>query len=286
MDILFTDKDGKEYLEEDVYQALKSVNADDCDALFIHSDVTFGMAPTDFNKKEYLSALYNSIQKLNVHYLIVPTFTYSFCNHEDYDVKKSRTSMGAFNEFLRKLPNRYRTLDPLLSISVPSDLKIYFDHISEHSLGKGSGLDVVHNSKFGKVKFLFFGARLYDCFTYLHYVEKMKEVPYRFDMAFSGKVTNEQGQVHERTQYIHTACTGVTLREDTRFEDYLIEAGYLKKVRLGDSFVSCISEEDAYREINQALERDINHFLMYPFRESELIKKYTYDPSKKRITHC
>ena len=134
------------------------------------------------------------------------------------------------------------------------------------------------------VKFLFLGARLYDCFTYLHYVECMRNVPYRFNMPFKGTVIDEDGNIFETTQYIHTACTGVSLREDEHFENYLTDKGYLKKVKLGNSFVSAISEKDAYREINDALSRDIYYFLNEPPTKME--HKYTYDPAIKRITHC
>ena len=76
--------------------------------------------------------------------------------------------MGAFNEFIRKKEGRYRTLDPLLSLSVPDCLKGVFSAVGDHSLGEGSGLDLLHHMD--GVKFLFFGARLGNCFTYVHYV--------------------------------------------------------------------------------------------------------------------
>jgi len=172
----------------------------------------------------------------------------------------------------------------LLSLSVPAELKEQFENVSEHSLGIGSGLDVLHHMK--NVKFLFLGARLYDCFTYLHYVEKILDVPYRYDQPFTGNIIDEKGNVSQRTQYIHTACKGVKLREDTRFEDYLTEHGYLKKVPLGNSFVSCLSESDAYREMVGAIENDPIHFLAEPYKVGDIKKEYTYDRSVGRITHC
>ena len=192
--------------------------------------------------------------------------------------------MGILNEYLRKQPGRYRTMDPLLSLSVPDELKGQFSNLSEHSLGIGSGLDALHHMK--DVKFLFLGARFHDCFTYLHYVEKILDVPYRYDQPFTGTVIDENGNSTEQTQYIHTACKGVKLREDTRFEDYLTEHGFLKKVSLGNSFVSCISEEDAYREIVRAIENDPMYFLAEPYRKEDLKHEYTYDASTGRITHC
>ena len=112
MDTLFIDSENNRYSAQDVYRALVETGAADCETLFIHADVMFGRPPEGFRRKEYLAVLYETIASLGVRNLIVPTFTYSFCNHECYDVLNSKTSMGAFNEYIRKLPGRYRTVIP------------------------------------------------------------------------------------------------------------------------------------------------------------------------------
>lgn len=284
MKYLFADKNGDAYTVNDVYIALRDIGANDCEALFIHSDLLFGSASEDFDRKEYVAGFYESIMRLDVRYIIVPTFTFSFCNNVPFDIKKSRSYMGTFSEFIRKCPHRYRTSDPILSISVPTELRSKFEHVGNHSLGTSSGFDVLHYMQ--NVKFLFLGAQLHDCFTYLHYVEKILDVPYRYDQPFTGTIIDENGNRRQRTQYIHTACKGVRLREDTRFEDYLTEQGFLRKVPLGNSYVSCISETDAYREIVSAIEKDPMYFLAEPYCKEDLRREYTYDLSAGRITHC
>ena len=258
MGVLFIDADGREYGTEDLYSALKAVGADDCNVLFIHSDIVMGKIPTGIKRGELLSEICGVLDSLSIKHLIVPTFTYSFCNSEDYNVQTSRTSMGVLNEFIRKKPGRYRTLDPLLSLSVPMDLKESFSNIGEHSLGENSGLDILH--KTGNVRFLFLGARMGYCFTYLHYIEK--------------------------TQYIHTACYGVKPADFYYFEDELEDKGFLKKVRFADSQISCISEKDAYREIVSKIKGNINYFLEKPFTAADLVHKYAKGLDGSRITHC
>lgn len=284
METLFIDRNGTHYNADDIYNGLKAIGADDCELLFIHSDIMFGSPIAGFKRKEYLNILYQIMQDLKVKNIIVPTFTYSFCNQEDYDVINSRTSMGAFNEYIRKLDGRYRTPDPLLSISVPNNLRKFFEQCGCHSLGENSGLDILHHMD--GVKFLFFGARLGDCFTYVHYVEKMLDVPYRFDMEFSGRVIAEDGTVTDRTQYMHTACYGVKPAEYYYFEDYLEEKGLLNKRPLADKYIACIDEKDAFREIVKKLEYDINYFLEQPFSEGDLVHKYAKGLDGERITHC
>lgn len=284
MDALFIDGDGRGYDAGDVLRALKSVGADDCEALFIHSDVFFGNPPADFNRKEYLQILYKILTELHVP-LIVPTFTYSFCNHEDYDVRKSKTSMGALNEYIRRQEGRYRSLDPLLSLSVPMDLMEQFSDVPVYSLGRGCGLDILH--EMGGVKFLFFGAKQAECFTYVHYVEKMLNVPYRYDQPFDGKIVDYDGRCFERRQYIHTHCYGVKIPQSYGyFEDELIEKRLVQKRRLGDSYVSCLGEKDAFREILKRIKHDPYYFVQGKYKEEDLLHKYGFGQNGERVTHC
>lgn len=285
MTTLFIDKDGKAYDAEDVRKALYQIGAHDCETLFIHSDIMFGTAPPDFNRREYIGALYEVVCSLGVKNIITPAFTYSFCNHEEYDVSKSRTSMGAFAEYVRKQPGRYRTLDPLLSLSVPENLKTKFEVVGDHSLGEGSGLDVLHHMD--GVKFLFLGAKQGECFTYVHYVEKMLDVPYRFDMPFHGYIVDYNGKRYKKTQYIHTHCKGIKMPQNYNyFEDELIEKGMVRKVQLADSYVSCLGEKDAYEQIKERIRKDPYYFVESPYTEQDLIHEYGFGLDGERVTHC
>ncbi len=282
---LFYDSNHCAVTTDDLKQALLKIGAADCETLFIHSDVMFGHPVPEFRRSKYLSALYEVIESLQVKNLIVPTFTYSFCNGEDYDIARSRTSMGVFNEYLRMQPERYRTDDPLLSISVPAHLRESFSDLSWHSLGVGSAFDVLHHMK--NVKFLFFGAEMAECFTYVHFVEKMLDVPYRFDMPFTGSILYPDGRTVQRKQYIHTQCAGAALLPKyTHFERDCEQNGILKKVPVADKYVACIAEPDAYEAVAAHLSSNIHYFMETPFRICELRRGYTYSTENGRITHC
>ncbi|MBP5260535.1 MAG: AAC(3) family N-acetyltransferase [Clostridiales bacterium] len=285
METLFVDKDGNRVSDLDIENALVATGAHKSDTLFIHSDIMFGSLVQGIKRNELLSVLFDQIKKLNVRNIIVPTFTYSFPNGEDYDVLNSRTSMGVFNEYVRKLDGRYRTDDPLLSVSVPESLQDTFGRVSYHSLGEGSALDIIH--QMGNVSFLFFGAEMSECFTYVHYVEKILDVPYRFDMSFEGNVIYPDGTVKRRNQTIHTQCRGAVLPPKyEHFESEMEDRGYLKKKRIGDRYIACLSEKDAYREIRDHILNDISYFLSVPFNEADMVKEYTYSTDNGRITHC
>lgn len=281
---VFKDINNKWYTEIDITEGLKSIEADKCDILFVHTDVAFGMPNVDLKRKEYLDSLYNSLLALNVETLIFPSFTYSFCNNENYDVRNSKTSMGALIEHIRKKEGVKRSLDPLLSmIAFGKNENIVEGDVGNHSLGKNSVFNRLHNCD--NVKFLFFGADFAEYFTYVHYVEKMLEVTYRFDKAFSGKIMDYDGNEYEDIHYIHTQCGGVKLKNYQQMKEELIADNKLKTAKMGNSEIAAISEEDAYNAIYNRISKNINSFVE-PFTEKDLTYEYTFGKNGERVTHC
>jgi aminoglycoside 3-N-acetyltransferase len=282
---LFKNTDGVWSTYSDVLERLKSVGASECDLLFVHTDIMFGIPSKELKRKEYLDALYNIFLDLGVGTLVFPAFTYSFCNHESFDVRNSRTDMGVLNEYIRKQPNVKRSLDPLLSMIVTGKQGDIFDgDLGHHSLGEGGGFDRIHHTP--DVNFLFLGAEFSEYFTYVHYVEKMMNVPYRFDMPFTGTIIDYDGNAYEDTHYIHTGCGGVTPAPFYHFKEHLLCNGMMRTARLGDAEITCLSEEDAYREIKGKLQENIHYFLERPFAPADLTHEYTFGKKNERVMHC
>ncbi|MED4888199.1 AAC(3) family N-acetyltransferase [Lysinibacillus sp. FSL R7-0073] len=281
---LFKDNNGISYTTEDILNKLKEVGAHECDLLFIHTDITFGTLESGIKRKEYLSYLYEILKELNVKTMVFPTFTFSFCNKEIYDVNNSKTYMGALNEYVRKQPEAIRSKDPLLSMIVVGENKQLFDSIGKSSLGVNSGYDMVHKQK--NVKFLFFGAEIGECFTYIHYMEEILKVPYRFSMPFEGVVVDADGNQYEDQYSLYASCAGVKPACSYYFGDYLFEKGMLKKTTLGNNPITCISEEDAYREIKEKIENNVHYFLEQPYKQEDLIYEYTKGKDGERIISC
>ena len=281
---LFKDNKGKWYTFDHVVKTLKAVGAHECDTLFVHTDISFGALNPQLKRKQYLGYLYAVLQELNVGTLVFPAFTFSFCNKEVYDVRNSRTPMGVLNEYVRTQPGVIRSIDPILSMIAIGKQANMFDNIGKSSLGKNSAYDILHKSD--KVKFLFFGAEIGECFTYIHYMEDMLRVPYRFDMPFTGTIVDSAGNSYEDRYTLYAGCAGVKPGCSYYFEDYLIEQGLLKKIFLGNNPITCITEKDAYREIKGKLESNINYFLQQPFTKEDLLHEYIKGKNGERIVSC
>lgn len=281
---VFKDIDDNQYTVDDITNTLRSVGAHDCEVLFIHTDISFGVPNPVLKKKGYLESLYKSIENLGVKTLVFPAFTYSFCNNEVFDVRHSKTSMGALIEYIRTNKSVVRSIDPLLSfITTGKDKHLFDGDLGNHSLGIGSAFDRLHNTD--GVRFLFFGAEFEEYFTYVHYVEKILNVPYRFDKEFTGKIIDYDGNVYEDNHYIHTQCGGVKLKNYEQMKAELIADSSMKAMRLGNLQVCSISEKEAYNAIYSRITNNINSFV-HPFSKDDLTHVYTFGKNGERVTHC
>ena len=85
---LFSDTKGRVYTFDDVAKIMKNLGADKAKTLYVHTDIGFGKPL--LKRKDFIAKLYESILSLGVRTLVFPTYTFSFCNREIYDVQKIR----------------------------------------------------------------------------------------------------------------------------------------------------------------------------------------------------
>src|SRR5580658_8820236 len=101
---LFRDIDDSWITTSQLLTLLEKVKAADAQVLYIHSAMAFGMPNLSLGRQGLLGQLYEVVWSLGVPTVCVPAFTFSFCNGESYCVQTSASKMGAFNEYIRRLP--------------------------------------------------------------------------------------------------------------------------------------------------------------------------------------
>ena len=106
---------GQHITSADFLHALRQMGADECDVLYIHSGMQFGLPNIGIGKTAILESMADLILSLNVATLLMPTYSFSFCNGEPFDVENTPSAMGAFNEYLRVKHQWQRSVDPLMS---------------------------------------------------------------------------------------------------------------------------------------------------------------------------
>ena len=265
---LFCARDGAVVTTDDLVAALDAVRAADGQVLFMHTSLSFGSPNPELGREGLLQVLYETIRGLGVPTLCVPTFTFSFCNGEDYDVARTRSEMGALNEYIRRRPEAVRSVDPLMSVALVGADRDLVETLGHASIGADSNFDKL--SRRPGVKFLFLGAQLGDCFTYMHYLEWRLKVPYRYSRAFTGRIT-QQGRTYTDTYELFVRYRGVTPgRGSHAYAELLATRGLLASAPLGDRQLSCVAEPDARAVYAELLERDPNFFLERPFVRAEV----------------
>ena len=198
---LFLSKEGTWVTNKTMLETLTSIGADQCDILYIHTSLSFGTPNLLLKKKELLSEILNVIKNLGVKTICMPTFTFSFCNGLDYDPVKSPSRMGILNEFFRKQDGVIRSNDPLMSVALMGEDKDLVTGIGHVSCGENSTFDKIRHRD--NVKFLFLGPKIGDCLTYMHYLEWLYSVDYRYNRIFRGVVNiNGNSNVEEYSLFV------------------------------------------------------------------------------------
>ena len=203
------------------------------------------------------------MRELNVPTVCMPTFTFSFCNGQDYDRSRSKSHMGALNEYFRLQPDAERSIDPLMSVAMIGKDVDLVRRLGMQSTGENSTFDKI--GRRAGVKFLFFGVGLGDCFTYMHYLEWKAGVPYRYDRDFSGFIID--GEERElATRKLFVRYNGVRPNDASyRYGEMLEAKHHLTATALGDSVVSCVAREPAEELYLELLDKDPNFFICDPF---------------------
>jgi aminoglycoside 3-N-acetyltransferase len=262
--ILFKTTRGNSVTSDDIRAALEHVQAHDCQVLYMHTGLSFGLPNPDLSRGELLFAIYQAIRSLATPTLCVPTFTFSFCNGEPYDSVHSKSRMGMLNEFIRRQPEAIRSVDPLMSATVVGHDRDLAENLGHESIGANSTFDKLSRRK--GVKFLFLGVSLGDCFTYMHYLEWVAGVAYRYDREFTGRITHA-GKTYDDTYRLFVRYQNVKPNEASyAYEQLLKNRGLLRVAALGDNFIGCIGEPEARSVYFELLRQDPNYFIAQPFR--------------------
>ena len=157
------------------------------DKIIIHSN-TAGVLQFYKKKKEdlcktFISYLKNYIGSNGV--IIIPTYNYQFTKKNDFNIKTTSSEVGYFSNYLIQKNWNKRTLDPIFSHIIFGNISDFnFKNINTEAFGKDSIF-----ASFQKNNFKIF------CFccspnniTYLHFIENILKVPYRFVKRFTGNL--------------------------------------------------------------------------------------------------
>ena len=269
---LFLAKNGTWVTNKTMLESLLSIEADKCDTLYIHTALSFGTPNLQLRKKELLSEILGVIKELGVKTICMPTFTFSFCNGLEYDPATSPSKMGVLNEFFRKQEGVIRSCDPLMSVALLGEDKDLVTGIGHISCGDNSTFDKIRHRD--NVKFLFLGPKIGDCLTYMHYLEWLYSVDYRYNRVFRGKVTiNGHSSIEEYSLFVRYN-TVVPNTASYDYEQMMYDNGSALIASCGDGTISIVDEKNASTEYKKCL--DIDPYFFVNFKNDVFIKDQTF----------
>lgn len=269
---LFLTKNGQWVTNKSMLETLLSIGADKCDVLYIHTALSFGQPNPQLKKSAMLGELLNVIKALGVKTVCMPTFTFSFCNGLDYNPATSASRMGVLNEFFRKQEGVIRSADPLMSVALMGEDKDLVMGVGHVSCGENSTFDKLRHRD--NVKFLFLGPKIGDCLTYMHYMEWLYTVDYRYNRVFRGNVTiGDKTSIEEYALFVrYKSVIPNTASYD--YEQRMYDNGTAFIAPCGDGTISIVDEKNASVEYKKCL--DENPYYFVDFENGVFAKDKTF----------
>jgi aminoglycoside 3-N-acetyltransferase len=140
----------------------------------------------------------------------------------------------------------------------------FVKEIGKYPVGKDSTFDLIHRSDL-KVKFLFLGPKMGDCFTYMHYIEDERKVPYRYNRTFSGEITDNGNTYHDSYELFVRYNNVFAGGGSYIYENIMFERGISKRTNIGDGLLSVVEERPAYNCYVELLNLSPSFYITEPF---------------------
>lgn len=243
---------------ENLVEGFRELGVAEGDTLLVHSSYkSFG--EVDGGPQTVILALEAALGAEGT--LIMPTFNFEFTKGRAWDVRKTRSKMGALTEIVRVDPRAKRVFHPFYSFAI----------LGKHAEMLGSlryKSSYERNSVFGKLrdldgKIMVIGLSYTNSMTFFHHIEQMEGVDYRFLKQFTGEVTDENGKTYTDTfeMLVRDIDKGVVTEVDPMGE-LMEQAGVIKSAKIGEAEVKLMRANEVYEFTAREMKRD-PHLLYY-----------------------
>ncbi len=234
------------YNKSMLVEALRQAGVMPGDVIFSHISLgRLGYAEEGKDIETLCNVLYGAFQEVlqDSGTLLIPTFTYSIGRNEPYDVQQTPSTVGPFSEFFRNLPGVIRSRDPMLSVAGKGPKAAMLLSTLPHTC-YGVGCVYERLRKAGG-KICNIGLGLYWA-TFLHHIEEMAGVPFRFKKMFRGDI-HDNGIIKQESWIYFAApfilnCQADALKIDKKARN----CGICRSVPLGYSEIVCANAQEYF----------------------------------------
>ncbi len=263
---------GKQIYYSNFLNALRKSGIRKGDTIFVHTSVSSFGKPYIFDDDSLLQTLVEALKESvgPQGTIIMPAFSYSFWKKKPYDIKNTKSEVGVLTEYFRKRPDVSRTSHPNHSAAIWGKHKDYLLQIGKDTFNKDSIFGKLHHLR-GKI--VFFGAPFSSC-TYIHYIEQMHKIPYRYMREYRGIIINKGKEYEDEITVSYKYITFFTLLFE--LEKHLLEKGLLKEVKLGKGKILAIETDAFFKEGMNLLDKDVYFFLRNEPKIFRIFNKASY----------
>lgn len=242
----------KRFPSAEIEEKIGVLDLQEGDVLYIHNSLLKFGIPSDVNLNLLPKLFYDAIRSKigDSGTIIVPTFNFDFCKGLDFDRQNTASkSMGAFSEYVRKLPDTIRSTHPMQSLAINGAKAQY---LTENDTPSAFSLEgAFDRMRHLNTKILLLGADFYYI-SMMHWIEEHLEVPYRYWKTFGGNYTDAGvTEYKEYKMYVRDLDFDPVL-DHIPVEKEMRERNMIFEVKLGGGELSLISLND-FVDISQQL---------------------------------
>ena len=216
------------YAKQDIVNCLRELGVERGDVLFSH----ISLMPLGFCHGDTVETFIEALKEVlgSEGTFLTPAYSYSFCDNEIFDTNVTKSKVGAFSNALLSKAFTQRSVDPIFSVvGFGKEIKSLFSNLPPTSFGA----DCLYERLLSrKAKVCNFGLSLFY-FTPIHYLERLHQVPYRFDKTFSGQINDSQQKNAIEWQYYVRHLGNESLPDCSSLEAEGFKQGIVKRQQLG-----------------------------------------------------
>lgn len=211
---------------------------------------------TETDIQYYVNSLINLLQEKigKEGTLCFPTYNWDFCRGIPFHYYKTRSKTGALGQAALKRKDFKRTHHALYSFAVwGRDMDMLYQMNDRNSFVGDTPFAYFHHHN---AKMIMLDVLPLRCFTFMHYVEEVCQVDYRFSKSFHGKYIDENNEESERTYSMFVRYLDHR-RVETNFEfdAWMQEVGVLSQRTLDNIPIRSLHFNDAYFLIEEDIKK-------------------------------
>lgn len=251
-----------DYSQSDLVDGLRRIGIGQGDTVYTVVNLAkLGKAKGCDTTEEHCQCLWRALEEVvgPSGTILVPTYTFSFCRGEVFDLQGSPSVKGPwsptteFLEYVRLLPGAIRSADPIHSVTgIGVHAADILSDVPPTCFGEDSVPDRLR--RLG-AKICAVGVGLHES-NFQHHVEEIVGVPFRFKKLFTGQSRNNG--VTEKKGWVYNV--GILAKngslDEHRLEESAREAGICRAVQVGSGELLGVDSRELFEFSSQALSKD------------------------------